>query len=82
METRIFELGLSVEAVSLYILLDYFGEFAKDISLDDVRTKWSSSESILERSLDELDLQSVISRQPGDVIHLTPSSRWKVARQS
>ena len=83
MENKIFELGLSVEAISLYILLDHFGEFEKDISLDAVRTKWSSSESVLTRCLDELDLQGVISRQnDGNIVHLTPSPMWKKAGQS
>lgn len=83
MENKIFELGLSVEAISLYILLDHFGEFEKDISLDDVRTKWSSSESVLTRCLDELNLQDVVSRiNDGDIVRLTPSPMWKKAGQS
>ena len=79
MENKIFELGLSVEAVSLYILLDHLGEFVEEISLDAVRPKWSSTEEILVRSLDELKLQGVIARQKNELIRLAPSFGWKKA---
>ncbi len=82
MENDIFDLGLSVEAVSLYILLDYLGEFMEEINLDAVRPKWSSTEEMLDRSLEELHLQGVISRQGLSAIRLAPCVQWKKAREA
>lgn len=82
METRIFELGLSVEAVSLYILLDHFEESMDRVTRDILLTKWNSTEEMLEKSLQELELQGVVTLNDQGVVHSTPAGRWKEARRS
>jgi hypothetical protein len=82
MENTIFELGLSVEAVSLYILLDYFEETVDRVTRDVLVTKWNSSEEMLEKSLQELELQGVVTIDDQGVVRSTPVFQWKEARRS
>ncbi|WP_462323472.1 hypothetical protein [Desulfoplanes sp.] len=82
MENRIFELGLSVEAVSLYILLDHFEESGESVTRQTLLTKWNSSGEMLEKSLQELELQGVVTIDDRGIVHAAPVSRWKEARTS
>ena len=82
MENVIFELGLSVEAVSLYILLDHFEECGEPVTREILVTKWNSSEEMLEASLQELELQSVVRIDEQGVVTIAPVSQWKAARES
>ena len=82
MEHTIFELGLSVEAVSLYILLDHFEHSAETVTREILLTKWNASTDMLEKSLQELEMQGVVMINDQGVIAATPVSRWKVARES
>jgi DNA-binding PadR family transcriptional regulator len=82
MEHMIFQLGLSVEAVSLYILLDHFEDSGKSITREILLTKWNASSDLLEQSLQELEMQGVVTISEQGVVAATPVSRWKAARES
>ncbi|GAU09605.1 hypothetical protein [Desulfoplanes formicivorans] len=82
MEHTIFELGLSVEAVSLYILLDHFEGSKGRVTREILLTKWNASADSFEKSLQELEMQGVVTISEQGMVATTPVSRWKAARES
>jgi adenine/guanine phosphoribosyltransferase-like PRPP-binding protein len=45
-------------------------------------TKWNASSDLLEQSLQELEMQGVVTISEQGVVAATPVSRWKAARES
>jgi hypothetical protein len=82
MERSIFDLGLSVEAVSLYILLDHFEESLGRVTREILLTKWNSSHEMFEKSLQELEMQGVVTMDNQGAVQSTSVSQWKEARRS
>ncbi|MFP4169053.1 MAG: hypothetical protein ACLFSY_09485 [Desulfonatronovibrionaceae bacterium] len=75
MENRIFELGLTVEGTSLYLLLDAVGEPGYDINMQEVRDRWQSTETKLQESIQELKAHKVaVESEAG--LRVMPVEGW------
>ncbi|MFP4071090.1 MAG: hypothetical protein ACLFTB_03485 [Desulfovibrionales bacterium] len=76
MERRIFELGLSVEAVSLYLLLDFLHQAGLPLTREPIEARWTGTPEKLDHSLQELELQNVIKGE-SDEYKVLPSEQWR-----
>jgi hypothetical protein len=74
MDRRIFELGLSVEAISLYLIMADLESSMVPLSREPIQARWTGTEEKLEQSLKELELQSVIEMD--EPIKLLPAEKW------
>ncbi len=75
MESKIFKLGLSVEAISLYLIL-FDLDFSKvPLEMGNIEPRWNASEDLLKKALDELEMNTVVSRR-GDALEINPASAW------
>lgn len=81
MDTKIFDRGLSMEAISAYILIAVLQteEAAPKLSL--IRARWNGSEDDLIQALADLLAQQIIALAPdsgeADPVYRTkPSYRW------
>lgn len=78
---RIFQLGLSVETTSLYLICCGMRESGMPISLEGLGQKWNSSEEALARSLGELESMHILQLEPREKVDspvyvLTPDEVW------
>lgn len=73
MDQKIFEMGLSVNATSAYILLESLAEADSPVTLDRARAMWNATPEELVRAVEELAGRKVIEPPSGDdhriVIH-------------
>jgi len=75
MESKIFKLGLSVEAISLYLIL-FDLDFSKvPLEMENIEPRWNAPEDILQKALDELEMNTVVSRR-GSALEINPVSAW------
>jgi hypothetical protein len=80
MDQRIFKMGLSVEAVSLYILLDSLSEAGTPLNRRACRTVWNAGPEELDRAASELLRRGImefggeVSGQPA--WRLVPAGDW------
>lgn len=78
MEQRIFSLGLSVEAVSLYLILDSLALAGEAVAREAWAGRWVAGEDILDRAAQELVRRGVAElRGPG--LALRPAGEWRGA---
>lgn len=83
MDTQIFNQGLSVMAVSAYIIIaSLMGDGAK-ATMAAITGRWNASAAELEAALGELAVRNIIERHPGlhgtDPIYIVnPASMWGV----
>ncbi|WP_457571730.1 hypothetical protein [Desulfovulcanus sp.] len=75
MDNKIFELGLSVEATSLYLLLDALIAADTPLNLENVHSRWNATEEMLSKSIAELQMNGVIQVNGQDFV-LNPVSNW------
>ena len=80
---RIFNLGLSVETISLYLLCCGMTGSGMPISQESLLEKWNSSEEALARSLGELESMNIIASESQEMIGstvwvLTGEDVWKI----
>ena len=76
MEDKIFKLGLSVEATSLYLIL-FDLDFSKvPLEMENIRPRWNAPDHLLLKALEELEMNCVISRR-GEALEINPASGWK-----
>ncbi|MFO7817935.1 MAG: hypothetical protein ACQES5_02385 [Thermodesulfobacteriota bacterium] len=81
MESRIFELGLTVEGTSLYLLLDAIKNGDGEAVLEDIRARWQSTEEKLKMSISELLAHKVIV-EVEDGVRLYPVEEWITSSRS
>jgi hypothetical protein len=80
LDTRIFDLDMSVEATSAYIVIDKVAHSGIAVTLDAIRPYWNSGEKALHESMDELQKRGVVARLgEGDTARflLKPAGDWK-----
>ncbi|MFP4084312.1 MAG: hypothetical protein ACOCPS_04735 [Desulfonatronovibrio sp.] len=75
MENKIFELGLSVEAVSLYLILFDLDFSGVPLELENISSRWNADETLLQSALDELEMNTVITRK-GNGLEINPVTAW------
>ncbi len=76
MDREIFQMSLSVEAVSAYILIDELtASGVRPIGASEVAAVWNSTEEALGQALDELTRRQVLARNGGEIT-LLPQKRW------
>ncbi|MBA3028355.1 MAG: hypothetical protein FP816_06000 [Desulfobacteraceae bacterium] len=70
---KIFDLGLSVETVSLYLLCCGLTDEGRRVSFKEIQSLWNSSEEALQSSLADLEkrniLRKILSDQDGHGIY-------------
>ena len=81
MDRRIFELGLSVEAVSLYLILADLEHAAVPLTWEPIEARWTGSREKLEQSLKELEFQNVIAGVE-EPLEILPSEKWMSMNQA
>ncbi|MDR3556181.1 MAG: hypothetical protein P4L55_15625 [Syntrophobacteraceae bacterium] len=83
MDRAIFDLKISVEATSLYILLCALMDAGEDPTLDNAATKWTGTRETLEQAARELIERCVVAGvvPPPPDMHLHPNrpDRWAAA---
>jgi hypothetical protein len=81
MDRKIFEMNLSVEATSAYILICNLAESGTPITIESAGTFWNDKPEALVRALEELNLHGIIfEAQDANQMrqyHLNPSNRWR-----
>jgi hypothetical protein len=82
MDTKIFDQGLSMEAVSVYIIIGVLQNEGASPHLSLIRPRWNSSEEELAGALNDLLAHQVIALEPNSgeadpVYRTTPYFRWK-----
>jgi hypothetical protein len=82
MSQKIFQLGLAVETVSLYLLCVSLAELAIPLAIDNMRKKWNGTDRKLTQALSELEeqniLQCVLTDKSGmSVYQLVDEDKWK-----
>ncbi len=81
MEDKIFKLGLSVEAISLYLIL-FDLEFSKvPLEINNIEPRWNAPDDLLSKALDELEMNMVVSRR-GQALEINPASAWIETRNA
>ncbi len=81
MENRIFELGLTVEGTSLYLLLEAIQGADGEAFLEDVRARWQSSEEKLQQSIEELAGHKVVETVHSS-LRILPVENWVGSTES
>ncbi|MEW6261632.1 MAG: hypothetical protein AB1641_01015 [Thermodesulfobacteriota bacterium] len=81
MEQKIFELDLSVEATSAYIVVASILTDNLRPNWPTIRSRWTVSEEALGRALEELSVRNVLVKRhssDGEALYYTsPSSLWR-----
>ena len=81
MDRKIFNLNLSVEATSAYILICNLAESGTPITIESARTFWNDSPEALVSALEELDRHRIIfealDANQMRQYYLNSSDRWK-----
>jgi hypothetical protein len=63
MDRKIFEMNLSVEATSAYILICTLAESGTPVTIESAASFWNDSHEALTRALEELDRRRVIYQE-------------------
>ena len=75
MENKIFNLGLSVEAISLYLIL-FDLDFSKvPLEMENIEPRWNAPLDLLKEAMDELEMNTVVSTR-GESLEINPVSAW------
>lgn len=82
MEQKIFKMGLSTEAVSLYLLCCHLVDSNAPISIAKLRDIWNGSAEMLNTSIKELADRNVLHKEPAvdektRVYRLNETRRWR-----
>lgn len=81
MEDKIFRLGLSVEAISLYLILFDLESSGAALSLENIEPRWNASLETLEQAIKELEINQVALRKDEQLV-LQPASVWTETRSA
>ncbi|MCG6894847.1 MAG: hypothetical protein LJE65_14685 [Desulfobacteraceae bacterium] len=85
MDRRIFQMGFSVETVSVYLLVCGLEDAGTTLRRTEMKKRWNGSETELDRGLAELEEKSIVQRvlhstkgEDGDVVYrLTDPHSWR-----
>ena len=82
MEQKIFKMGLSTEAVSLYLLCCHLVDADTPITTNELQDIWNGTSQMLEASIKELSERNIIVKEPvtGEqtrVFRLNEARRWR-----
>ncbi len=77
MDQRIFQLGLSVEATSLYLLMVPLSDSGAVLDRPTMLRFWNSDPAELDRALAELERRGVISGGQRERWHILPAGNWR-----
>ncbi len=78
MDQRIFELELSVEATSLYLLMVPLSDSGAVLDRPTMLRFWNSAPQELDRALAELEGRGVISGDQRGRWHIRPAGSWQM----
>ena len=83
MNRKIFELGLSTETVSAYLLCCGVTDASEKITTNNLIEKWNSTEEALNKSLNELEGKNIIKkiisdREGNDVYQVNNDEKWTI----
>jgi len=78
MDQRIFELNLSVEATSLYLLMVPLSDSGAILDRPTMLKFWNSGPEELDRALAELEERGVISGGRQGRWHIQPVGNWRM----
>lgn len=76
MDQHIFELGLSVEATSLYLLLCPLAEGGVPLNRAGVTPFWNAGPEALEKAAAELSVHGVIEQSDDGYWRIRPAAFW------
>ena len=76
MDRRIFEMELSVEATSLYLLLASLSEAGTSLGREVALPIWNAPVEKLDEAARELIQRGVVSPDPGGGWRLEPQANW------
>ncbi len=80
MDTRIFDLNMSVEATSAYIIIDKVALSGEPVVIESIKPYWNSGEEALGHALEELEQRRVIAKlgeEESTRFLLRPPGDWK-----
>jgi len=77
MDQAVFNLNMSTEAVSLYLMIDDILSRGETPSFDACKLKWTASCEKLEESMRELAARGVIDVAEDGTLLVKESSHWK-----
>ena len=83
MNQKIFEAGLSVEAISAYLICCSLGDADAPISTNNLMGMWNSADTALIECLETLEKKNIIRRiisdsDGNDVYLLTGTDKWEL----
>ena len=83
MNQKIFEIGLSVEAISVYLICSSLADADAPISTNNLMEMWNSTESALVECLEILEEKNIIRRiisdsGGNDVYLLADGDKWEL----
>jgi hypothetical protein len=76
MDQKIFTMGLSVEATSLYLLMVSLSDAGTPLTVESCSQFWNSSTEDLKTAMAELAGRGVISQASMENWFIQPSSKW------
>lgn len=80
MDRAVFDLGVSVHAVSLYILICGLLDEGREPTMEAVLTQWTDSKDALQAAVEELAARGVIGVETGQGFSgrfsVQPSAQW------
>ncbi len=84
MRQRIFDIQLSVETTSLFLLFEGLSVDKSNVSTQEVFNVWNSTEALFKKGLEELEERNIIVRVLADSEHngyyrLVNNNRWQCA---
>ena len=81
MQDRIFSLGLSVEAVSLYLILHDLEFHGMPLERENIEPRWNAPPQALEHAIEELVMHMVVQHK-NDSLTLNPQEAWTPSRSA
>ncbi len=84
MRQKIFDLDLSIETTSLYLLIEGFSGDKSNVSTQQLLQVWNSTEALFKKGLEELEERNIITRVMADTrrngyYRLVNNNRWQCA---
>jgi predicted HTH transcriptional regulator len=79
MDQRIFDLGLSTETISLYLLCTGLADSDKALTQELLRSMWNGSREGFDAALMDLEKRGILQKQ-GDPVNyrIVPSNEWAI----
>lgn len=86
MNQKIFDIGLSKETISLYLLCCGLVDVDQAITTKNLRNVWNGAEQVLRKSLESLEKRNVLfriisDRQDNNAYRMTDVKQWDLCEQ-